>query len=241
MINLKSKPIVALSSNEIHRMYEIANHYYQDPVNTIKLAIQRASHIYIVCKENKIISFFLVSWERLMLADNVRPSLYLGLSMVDKEYRSHKCTTVAYSQCSIDIDTWQKENNLKLIIWCITATPVVIKVVKKFWKLISPIDDNLATKEVISIANSIQKYYYLQSYIEINPFVLKRSSVVRFTKQEKLFLLEIEKKNNITIFEELGIVEENGDRLLMIFESVNKYELETLKNIQKDLINDEYP
>ena len=211
------KPIQELTFTEHKRIREIVQPYYTDATQLIARAISHNTHIYLSYYDGVLVAFFMVAWETLSVNGIDRPALFLGLSSVDPDFRNKKLVSTLYKQSMLDVAEWQTNHSQELIVWFTTATPVVWHSISRIYRIIQPTIDSSYPPELGDVGKAIQQCHYPHARLHVNPFVLKGvATATQYAVAERTYLDQTEQKNGPSIFEQLGVDESAGDRLLVL-------------------------
>ncbi|GAB2623015.1 hypothetical protein GCM10027035_18580 [Emticicia sediminis] len=211
-------------------MVELATAYYENPINVINQVLHHNNIIYMFkTLNNDIISFFLINWEKHNINGIESDVIYLGLCITKQNIGMKGLAYSLYLQFTLDAMTFEKKTNKKLILYFTTVTPIVLLTIANLFENIRPdINGNYSFYDENLINQlKVKRKYFL--YSRSHPFVLKKKSIVRYLQEECIRLKTFAKKYNVTILEQLGIREEEGDRLLIMCSVPNHERIEELK------------
>ena len=186
---------------------------------------------YIKNKDYKLIGFFMVNWEDL----NDKPSVYLGLSAVDKDYKSSGLISLVYLKFIEDALRFEREQSKQLILYGTTVVPNVFKTIHMLFRNVSPRKDGSYSERASKLAAAYRRQSELSE--SKNPFVFKGVAAdTQYSDMEKQRLKAMVEKHNFRLFEKLNILEEQGDRLLMIMYLPAEEDFETICKMMQDRI-----
>ncbi|GGD61653.1 hypothetical protein GCM10011514_27130 [Emticicia aquatilis] len=218
----EKKKIIELSEIEKVEMFKMAAPYYIDSTQIVLEELNNNNEVYLAKVDGKMAAFFMVNsniWN-----ENVSYT-YLGLSCSDENIKG--IATVLYTLFTID--SYRTKNNSKSILYGTTASPIVLFTLPKIWDNVKP---TLQGKYDLLDKINIEKIKTLKGYSKYNenhPFILKGIAKARYSKAENLRINEFAKKYDVTILEQLGIREEEGDRLLIMCSVPSHERIEELK------------
>lgn len=219
-----------LSKAEIDEMYSLLTPYYLNPADLFNRELNHNSHAYLVSCQNKIKAFFMVSWNENQIGLNGKKIVYLGLSCSDIGSSNQNLASKAYLNFTVDAYNFENENNLELILYGTTATPVILLVLPKFWDRVKPAYDGSFDAEDKEIIEKIKTSVNLDDFSTSHPFVLKEQGCnTKYSQNEEKRLNSIETKFKLTLFKKLGIDENKGDRLLILCSVPSIEKIEALK------------
>lgn len=192
---------------------------YKDPVALIARELAHCNTLYLTRDaEGEVVCFFLVSWETLEIPEQgIIPALYLGLSAMRQGAKNSGYISLLYSRCIAEAVDWEANAGERLILWGTTAIPVVYLAVNSFLSQTEPYPDGSYTTSGSQIANAIRYKLGETPNNGHHPFALKGiASDTRYSQQEIERIQQMCLMKKFTLFQELGINETNGDRLLFI-------------------------
>ena len=211
------KPIQELTPDEHERIREIVRPYYTDATLLLARALSHNTHVYLSYHSDVLVAFFMVAWETLMVIGVDKPALFLGLSSVDSEFRNKKLVSTLYKQSMLDVAEWQINHSEELVVWFTTATPVVWHSISKIYRIVQPTGEINCPQELAAIGRAIQQCHYPHAQPHPNPFVLKGvATSTQYATTERTYLAQSTQHSNQSIFEQLGVDEFAGDRLLVL-------------------------
>lgn len=232
---LSYKPISDLSAYEQKRIEEIVRPYYVDAGALLKRALTHNNYIYLSYVDSVMAAFFMVAWEKLSINGIDYPSLFLGLGCADPAFRNRKLVSTMYKQSVVDVADWQTRYSQDLVVWFTTATPIVWHIMNKTYQLIQPNPTGCLSEQVM-IAQAIRQHHYPYALPATNPFVLKGvATATQYAPAETTYLAQ-GISNEPTIFEQLGIDEPSGDRLLVLCTLPSDEVIENHRQALKNLV-----
>jgi hypothetical protein len=242
MLTLETKAINTLSEADLQACFDLLLPYYDVPSAMFGRDIKHCNCIYIVRKDEKIVSYFMSAWETLMINGDIHDSVFCGLTCVDLRFRHTKQAILPFIQFILDAYEWEQKNKKKLIQWCTTVTPTSYLIVNKMWGTENPDMEGRYNEYAKTIALAIKKEFYKIEVDEVNhPFVLKRVAYqTNYSSQEVAFQKQIIIKKKITIFDDLAIDERQGDRLLLVMETPAIEKIESLWMLKHKILSSQY-
>lgn len=211
------KPINQLTKSEINDLFQLTKPYYVDAKNVLERELHHNTSIYqLRDMQQRLLSFFMVGWEKHKIGHEFKDVVYLGLSCANENSKENRFASRAYYYFTVDAYFYEQQRNSKLILYGTTATPVVLLTLSKIWDNVRPsLDGSYSPRDKILI-EAIKKSTGLDTFSSDHPFVLKAvAKNTRYSTKEANRLLEFVNKNNIQTFENLSIREADGDRLLI--------------------------
>ena len=186
--------------------------YYEDTTAILKREIQHCTCLYYIKNNEGVLAFFMTNWETLA----GKPSVYLGLTSVDEKYQDKKLINLLYLRFIEDGYLFKERNNISPVFYLTTATPLIYYFIQKWSDKHAPDFNGNYTPENKKIAMAYCKEHNI-NVAKNNPFVLKNvAPQTRYSVKERKRIKDAIKATNFKLFENLGIDEENGDRLFMI-------------------------
>src|SRR5665647_497583 len=130
----ETKLIKELTYSETEKIFLLTKPYYFDSSNVVERELKHNNTIYIL-KDNSdnILSFFMVAWEKHVIQFKERDVVYLGLSCANQNNQEKRFASRVYYYFTVDAFNYEQENNIKLILYGTTATPVVLLTLSKIW------------------------------------------------------------------------------------------------------------
>jgi hypothetical protein len=199
-------------------MIELAAPSYEDPVALLSRDLQRCDTLYLASDvKGDLVAFFMVAHEMLALNNQQRiPTIYLGLSATRQDTKNTGRIMALYGRCMLDAMNWQQEVGQDILLWATTATPTIYLAARTLCQDVNPRLDGTYSAESAQIAQALRRAFgYDLPHMDIHPFVLKgvahrtRYSATEVARNTKIMI-----RKGFSLFEDLGIDEAQGDRLL---------------------------
>ena len=228
----ETKSLIELTQIEIDKIFDLMKPYYVNPSALIERDLNHCTDIYFLKDKNEnLLSFFMVGWEKHIINSEERDVVFLGLSCANDNYNERRFASKVYYYFTQDAFDFEQNRNTKLILYGTTATPVVLLTLEKIWANVKPnLFGEYEDFDKIVI-EAIKKKSGFDKYSTNHPFVLKGIAVnTKYSQKEEERLNEVIRKNNIEIFKTLNIDESNGDRLLITCNIPDKAKLDRLKS-----------
>lgn len=167
--------------------------------------------------ENELLSLFLVAWETLEVDGREVPALYMGVSTGPPDQNGSGKVSALYRQCISDAQEWEARYGEKLIAWATTMTPIVYLAAQKLFANTQPFQDGTFTERAALVAHAIGRK--LGAEAGAPPFVFPRLAPgIQFRDEERRRIEAVCGGKPFPLFEQLGIDEVQGDRLLIVTE-----------------------
>ncbi|PTS99666.1 hypothetical protein DBR11_11810 [Pedobacter sp. HMWF019] len=226
------KQIKDLTDSEIENIFVLVQAHYVDATYVVTMSLKHNNIIYLLkdgC--NNILSFFMVAWEKHKIQSVERDVVYLGFNCTSQNHQGENFSLRLNYNIAVDGYNYQQKNNNKLIVYCRTATPIILLLLPKIWDNVKPDLDGNYNKNDENIIESLKKSSGLDKFSTDHPYVLKGVTAnTQYSVREKARQNECELKNDIKTFEKLNIDESNGDRLLITCEIPSKSKLDRIKS-----------
>ena len=193
--------------------------------------MRHCGHIYLSRAEDEtLISFFMVTYELLPLSESQEQpaALHLGLSAAQHTQVGASAVIRLYAQAIADAQRWEARHNTRLIVWTITAAPMIYAVCAKYLSELEPRDDGSFTPAGSECALRIAGW--LGAKTDSHPFVLKGYATnTRYAPAERNRIAHTSRASRFGLFQTLSIDESTGDRLLMIARIPHEHPTRLLK------------
>jgi hypothetical protein len=213
------------NSGLITEIVELVKPSYVDYLSLLDREINHCNSIYLLRDSSqKLITFCLVSWEDLIVNGKETPSLYLGLCVTSQETKGTGMFNNLYKRVIADAQRWEKNHLQKLVVWYTTPSPSIIYAMSLLFDASEPNNEGEYTPENEKYALAIREK--LHQGFNVNPFILKNYATgTRYSSAERKHIDKIIQEKNFKLFLEMGIKEEEGDRLIRICRvpKVNSY------------------
>jgi hypothetical protein len=166
-----------------------------------------------------VLGFFLVAWETLAVEGRDVPALYTGLCAVRPDQKNAATFVRLLKCCLLDAQQWERRHREKLTVWGTTATPSSFFAVRKAFANAQPRPDGTYSEESARLARAIRHRLGVSPNAGAHPFVFPRlADGVRYTEQERRRIRASCKAKGFFLFDQLGVDEARGDRLLFVAE-----------------------
>jgi hypothetical protein len=193
---------------------------YEDPTSLLQRELEHCDMLYAARDQiGRLMACFMVAWEPLTINEGTLQSVYLGLSATSQETKGSGIIRNLYDRFRSDASSWEKENQRRLLLWATTAAPSPYTAVNLLFDEVVPGADGSYSLWAAEVAQTLRRRFGLPGGEPgLNPFVLKAvAHDTRYSESEVERINRIVEKNHFTLFEQLGIDERRGDRLLLIF------------------------
>jgi hypothetical protein len=221
MLNVETIPARSFKNDAALRreILELVAPSYEDPSAVVAREWAHCNSLYLArAEDGRLICFFLVAWEALEVegCGNVQ-TLYLGLSAARQEVKDTGVIGSLYFRCIDDVIAWERESGRRLILWGTTATPTVYLAARAVLDEIEPRLDGSYSPSGAEIAHAVRRKLAVPSSNGEHPFVLKlAASNTRYSPPEAERISRFCQARGFTLFQNLGVDEACGDRLLFI-------------------------
>ena len=206
------------SNNDLHEeILRLASPTYMDPAAVLMPAIIQFDTAYLARDDDgRLLSFFMHGYDEIILADDVLPAIHLGWTCATEETKGSHLVRALYEQFLIDARAVQQEKGIEFTLWGTTATPVGFHLYHKYFADVVPDVQGQYSPGALEIANALRTRLTGNEATTSRPFLLSGVSKARFSQEELDRIALITRNKNFSLFEQLGIDERNGDRLLVI-------------------------
>jgi hypothetical protein len=201
---------------------------YIDPTTLLYREVENNDTIYIIRDENHQLEAFFMTGDDSF--DDVKLT-YLGLSAVKHEIKNSGIGKQLYLAQIEDSLFLQDRSQKKTYCWATTASPSVFLSIHHLWASASPDINFNFSNLAFEIAKAIcKKHNY--AFADNNPFILKGiAKNTRYSLAEKERIIQFDHSKDFTLFADHNITEENGDRLLLVFELPSWQQFNSLRNL----------
>jgi hypothetical protein len=116
-----------------------------------------------------------------------------------------------------DAREWERRHRRHLTVWGSTATPSVFFAARRLFAGTQPDDAGNYTEDAARVARAVARRLGLCLAPGAHPFVLPGVAAgVRYTDDERQRIAAVCRAKRFTLFEQLGVDETRGDRLLFV-------------------------
>lgn len=227
-LHITSVPIARLTPRSLDQMYAIARPYYNDCTAVMEREVKHLNtDVYLAHRDQSmtdLLAFFMVGWRNLPPTGSTTtgdvPAVWCGLSVAAESTRQTGLSPAARLFEAFGRDGRARAASLNHAILCYwtTATPFVFL---RFpflagMQQIEPSLDGSFSAEGAAIVTSIaQQRGYVQD--SAHPFVLRGAAKqTQFCLREQTRSRDFARQKRFTLFEQLGVDEQAGDRMLCI-------------------------
>jgi hypothetical protein len=206
------------SNGELHEeIIRLASPTYEDPSALLIPAIIQFDTAYLARDDDgRLLSFFMHGYDEIVLSDRVLPAIHLGWTCATQDTKGSHLVRALYEQFLQDARAVQDNQEVDFTLWGTTATPVGFHLYHKYFVDVVPDNQGGYSDEALEIANAIRMRLTGEETVTKHPFLLSGVSKARFSQQELDRVANIGNNKTFTLFDDLGISERNGDRLLVI-------------------------
>jgi len=190
---------------------------YQDPSDLLERELKYCNKLYLNEMSGKIVSFFLVRWEELLVNNVVKPAVFLGLSATTSEMKGTGIVFSLYRKFIRDAQEWEASHLQRIICWYTTATPSSYFAINALFEKHIPDADGTYSEESRAVAQAICYKKGWMDSVTSHPFVLHNiAKNTRYSENERKRIDKIIIKKRFDLFLKLDINEMRGDRLLCL-------------------------
>ena len=196
----------------------IAAASFHDETGRLDRELARCDTVYLSRDEHdEVACLFLVAWETLDVNGDTRPALYTGLSAARPDRKGTGATVRLYKRCVGDAREWERRHRQRLTVWGSTATPSVFFAAQRLFAGTQPDEAGNYTEDAARVARAIARRLGLCPAPGAHPFVFSGAAAgVRYTDDERRRIAAVCRAKRFTLFEQLGVDETRGDRLLFV-------------------------
>jgi hypothetical protein len=204
---------------------DVAAPSYVDPSAVLYREWSRCDTLYLACDSHGLQGFYLARFDIVDTGGRWLPTVYMGLSATRDGVKGKGIGNMLYAHGLTDALKWQAQEHEKLILWTTTATPIVYLRVQSGLKGANPRPDGSYSADAAAIAAAICRDLGKRQPRTHHPFVLKGiANDIRYSAREAQRIQQTKAQLNFTLFDELGIDEAQGDRLLVFGEVPSAYD-----------------
>jgi len=187
-----------------------------DEVGRLERTFDRCDTLYLLRDgRGEVLCFFLVAWENLPVEGRDVPTLDTGLTAARPGQKNTGTFVKLLNYCIFEAQQWEQRHRQKLTIWGTTATPSVFFVVRKVLANMQPSADGTFSEEAARFARAIGRRLGVSLPAGAHPFVFPRLAAgVRYSEEERRRIAAVCRAKQFFLFDQLGVNEARGDRLL---------------------------
>jgi hypothetical protein len=191
-----------------------------DDVGRLEREFARCDTLYLLRDEGgELASFFMASWEALEFDGHLVPALYTGLTAARPDRKHTGEAMVMYDRFVANAQTWERQHGQKLIVWGMTATPVVYILSRRLFVNVQPSPDGTYSEAAERVAHAVRRRIGAETITGSHPFAFPGAAAgVRYTEEERLRVAEVSRAKQFTLFDQVGLDESRGDRMLFVAE-----------------------
>lgn len=219
-LNIKKVSISELNINlDLYQaIYDLVLPSYVNPDAMLKRDIDSCDRIYLAYNiQDKLCAFFMVGQQNLVLNDTSVVSFYLGLGATSMATKNSGIIRQLYQAFIHDVQELEARINQKIPLWHTTVTPSVFHAFELMFVENEPNANGLYTEKGKSLVLAIRSKKGWQYQENEHPFVVKNvAHNTLYSDSEVARIKRICLEKNFSLFDELGINERNGDRLIRI-------------------------
>ena len=124
-----------------------------------------------------------------------------------------------YNYFVADAQRSERQHRKKLVVWGTTATPIVYFAARKLFVNTQPSEDGTYTDASARVALAVRRRLGVGLEARAHPFVFPcLAAGVRFSEEERRRIAAVCEAKRFLLFDQLGIDEARGDRLLFVGE-----------------------
>lgn len=196
----------------------IVEPFYEDPAAVLHREIEHCNVAYLArSPEGRVMAFAMFAYEEVLVdQEGMVPALYAGLCASALEHQKRGLVFRLWSHASREAVQWEARTGRRLLAWATTATPVTYYGASMFHDLTPRLDGTYEASSLVYAVALKRRLGVLAADGE-HPFVLRAiADSTLYSALERQAIREFCASRDFRIFDELGINEVNGDRLLMI-------------------------
>lgn len=207
----RSEHLVQALRNMIAPSYVITDTLLERELATCDVA-------YLLHDDRGLASVFLVGHHDLTVGQSRRRALYMGLSATRQDLKNTGHVRNLYRSAMSDAAAMEQTLGERLIVWGVTASPSPFYGTHKVWANTQPMFDGTYSRTAGEVAIAIRDYLKLDR-TNGHPFVLRRlAKGTRYSQAERDRISAVCAKHRFFLYDELGVDETQGDRLLLVCE-----------------------
>jgi hypothetical protein len=199
-------------------IYDLVAPSYVDPTAMMLRDIANCDRIYLAHDKHGILcAFFMVGQDKIYFKNNLIDIFYLGLGATSTKTKNSGMICLLYQAFINDVQLLESQLGKRIPLWHTTVIPSVFHVFNIMFEDSQPDVKGSYTEEGKILASAIRakKDWIIQP--NDYPFVVKGvAHNTLYSEEEVARIQKICKEKNFTLFDELGIKEKNGDRLIGI-------------------------
>ncbi len=206
------------SNSDLHEeIIQLALPTYEDPSAVLIPAVIQFDTAYLGRDDDgKLLSFFMHGYDEIVLSDCVLPAIHLGWTCATQETKGSHMVRALYEQFLVNAVKEQRDLGIEFTLWGTTSTPVGFHLYHKYFADVVPDNQGRYTPGSLEIADALRLRLTGEQVATKHPFLLPGVSKARFSQSEMERIGQIAINHDFSLFEDLGIDERNGDRLLVI-------------------------
>ena len=197
---------------------EVAAASFVDNIGLLERDFERRDCLYLLRDERgEVMSFFMVTWGTLEIEGRQLPTLNAGLTAARPDQKGKGTSIKLYRRAVLEAQEREHVQQCKLIVWGTLASPIVYRLAGKVFANLQPSLDGTYSDDAAQVARAVRRKLGIAHTNGSHPFAFPGLVAgVCFTEAERRRIGNVCRAKSFTLFEQLGIDEVRGDRLLFV-------------------------
>ena len=212
------KPDWCRTSDINREIAGLVAHSYVDATALLEREFAHNDLLYYIRDDlGRLVTFFMVARECLLVEGRPTPGVFLGLSATSRQTKGSAVVRRLYETFVAEARGWERVLDRPLLLWATTATPSAYHAVNLLFADLQPTPDGGYTTEGAIRANALRRLYGLSpAGSNEHPFVMRDVATgTRYSAEEETRIGVICKEKRFDLFERTGVDQRMGDRLLL--------------------------
>lgn len=190
--------------------------YYEDSEPLLTRELIHCNTVYFARgADGTLLGFFLVGWGTILVSGRPQNTVYLGLSANAAGARKDFSVRELYERFRLDGVAWEAAHRASLLLWFTTASVAAYLGAARVFADLQPTRDGAIASNALEAFRSLRLRYTATGGDHLA--VLRGvAQGTRYLAGERSTLARVAAEKGCTLLSDLGVYEENGDRLLCI-------------------------
>ena len=202
----------------LNEMKSIITPSYADSSELLEKEVQFCDTCFLAYDEETLVGFFMTRHYVIQRSGQTFLTVYLGLSAIAQHLKGTVAVRLLYGACLADLAQVDTSSFDGSFLWGTTANPTVFVAASRYLYGIQPHSDgtfgesNLFALELLK--EEFAAWGWQTKSSQQHPYVLNGVATARYSFEERQRMSKFSRR--FTLFEDLGIDESNGDRLIFV-------------------------
>jgi hypothetical protein len=202
----------------LREMQSIIAPSYADSRDLLAKELQFCDTCFLTYDDDALVGFFLTRHYVIQRFGQTFSTVYLGLSAIAQHLKGTVAVRMLYGACLADLSQADTSSFDGSFLWGTTANPTVFVAASRYLNEIQPNMDGTFTEASLGTLELLKEEFsewgWKTKSSQEHPFVLHGVASARYSSDERERMSRFSRR--FTLFDELGIDESHGDRLIFV-------------------------